>query len=165
MKHFLQITLFLCMVTVSAQPVVELTPQGFEPVAIKTPDSPLDQLMELSKSWASHYNKKGYDIVEVTENSLTIEALNQNAFYYYNVGVKYNHDIRYTLKIVFGENRQYSLAFRVKDIYAENVLLKTTVTDFFTPDGKLKDDFRDAKPSLEKTVNDIVRSFAVFIDR
>jgi hypothetical protein len=165
MKHFLYITLFFCIATASAQPKLNLTPQGFEQIEMRTPNLPLDQLLELSKAWAAYYNKTGYDIFDVTTNSLTIEAKNENAYYYYNVGVKYNCDIKYSLKIVFREDKKYTLKLTVKELYGENVLLKTTISDFFTLDGTLKDDFRDAKPSLENTVNNIIKSYTNFIAR
>ncbi|WP_293896336.1 hypothetical protein [Flavobacterium sp.] len=163
MKHILTIALFFWIVIVLAQTKLEITPQGLQLLELKTPNKPIDQLVELSKSWAPYYNKKGYDISEVTANSLTIEARVENAFYSYNVGVKYNHDVRYSLKILFREDKKYTLTFSVKEIYAENVLMKTTLADFFTSEGKLKDDFRDAKPSLENTINKIVRSYTDFI--
>ena len=163
MKHFFKITLFFWIVVSSAQSKLEMSLQGFLPLEVQTPDKPLDKLLEVSKSWAYFYNKNGYDVYDVTANSLTIDALNENAFYYYNVGVKYNHDIKYSLKIVFEQDKKYSLTITIKEIYAENVLIKTTVADFYTAEGKLKDDFRDAQPSLENTVNKIVKSYVSFI--
>ncbi|MGV3697437.1 hypothetical protein [Flavobacterium sp.] len=165
MKNLLTITLFLCIAVCSAQTRLELTPQGFQSLELKSPDRPLDQLMELSKGWVPTFNKRGYDVSGVTENALTIEARNENAYHYYNVGVRYNCDIVYTLKVVFREDKTYMLNISVKEIYAENVLLKTTTVDFFTADGKLKDDFRDAKPSLENTINKVVKSFVNFINQ
>lgn len=165
MKQLLTTALFFCIALSSAQTKLELTPKGFLPVEMKTPSLPPDQLIDVSKAWAPYYNKNGYDVLGVTDNALTIEAKVENAYYYYNVGVKYNCDIKYSLKIVFQENKTYKLTLTVKELYGENVLLKTTVADFFTPDGKLKDDFRDAKPSLDKTVNNIIKSFANFISR
>lgn len=163
MKHFRTIVMFFCIALCSAQTKLEITPQGLLPLELKTPNRPIDQLLELSKSWAPYYNKKECDVSEVTQNSLLIEARVENAFYSYNVGVKYNHDIRYSLKILFKEDQTYTLTISVKEIYAENVLMKTTLADFFTTEGKLKDDFRDAKPSLENTINKIVRSYTNFI--
>jgi hypothetical protein len=163
MKHLLKISCLFWITFCSAQTTLELTPQGFASLEFKTPDRPMDELFRVSKSWAPYYNKKGYDIFEVTENSLKIEARVTNAFYSYNVGVKYNYDIVYTMKVVFGADKKYSIAISVKEIYAENVLLKTTVSDFFTEDGKLKDDFRDSKPVLEKTINKIVKSYTGYI--
>jgi hypothetical protein len=165
MKHLLNIALLFWIAISSAQTKLELTPDGFQPLEMKTPNLPIDQLLQASKSWAPYYNKKGYDVSDVTANSLKIEARAENAFYSYNVGVKYDYDIVYTLKIVFEEDKQYKLSISVKEIYADKVLLKTTTTDFFNAEGKLKDDYRDAKPSLENTINRIVKSYANYIDQ
>ncbi|MEO5777825.1 MAG: hypothetical protein ABIQ27_13045 [Flavobacterium sp.] len=165
MKHFLTIALFFCIAISPAQIKLEITPQGLIPLELKTPNRPIDQLLQTSKSWAPYYNKNGFDVSEVTLNSLTIEAKVENAFYSYNVGVKYNHDIRYKLEIEFNENQTYSLRISVKEIYAENVLMKTTLADFFTAEGKLKDDFKDAKPSLENTLNRVLNSYVNFVNQ
>ena len=165
MKHFLKITLYFWITICSAQAEQVLTPQGFMPLEIKSPNKPLDQLLLASEAWAPYYNKKGYDVSEVTENSLVIEARVENAYHTYNVGVKYNYDIKYRLKIVFGANKNYTLNISVKEIYIENVPLKTTTADFFTPDGNVKEDFKDAKPSLENAINKIVKSYINFIAR
>lgn len=165
MKYFLRIALFFWVTISPAQVKLELTPKGFTPLEMEMPNQSISKLLQLSKSWAPHYNKNGYDVFNVTENSISIEALNENAYYYWNLGVKYNYDIKYVLKIVFGENQKYTLTFTVKEIYSNAALLKTTVTDFFTPEGNLKEDFKDAKPSLENTANKIVRSYTSFITR
>ena len=163
MKYFLNIALFFFVTLSSAQTNLELTPQGFATLELKTPNKPLDQLITTSKSWASVYNKKGADVSEVTGNSLKIDAKIDNAYYSYNVGVKYNYGIRYTLKIAFQDNKTYTLSISVKEIYAKNTAIKTTTSDFFTAEGKLKDDFKDAKPSLENTINKILKSYTNFI--
>ncbi|OOG76094.1 hypothetical protein [Flavobacterium sp. A45] len=163
MKYFLKITLFFWIVVSSAQTKLELTPKGFAPLEIEMPNQPINKLIEQSKEWARYYNEKGSDVFDVTENSLTIEARYENAYYYWNLAVKYNFDIKYSLKIVFGENQKYTLTFTVKEIYTDRVLMKTTVVDFFTSEGKLKEDFKDSKPSLENTVNRIIKSYINFI--
>ena len=163
MKHFIKITLFFWVVLCSAQTKLELTPKGFAPLEIEIPNQPTIKLIEKSKDWASYYNEKGSDVFAVTKNSLTIEARYENAYYYWNLGVKYYFDIKYSLKVVFGENQKYTLTFTVEEIYTDRVLIKTTVADFFTPEGKLKEDFKDAKPSLENTVNKIIKSYIIFL--
>lgn len=163
MKHFIKITLLFWIVASSAQVKLEMTPKGFLPLEMDMPNQPIHQLIEQSKEWARYYNQKGADVFDVTENSLTIEARYENAYYYWNLAVKYNFDIKYSLKIVFGENQKYTLTLIVKEIYTDKVLLKTTVADFFTSEGKLKEDFKDVKTSLEKTANRIVNSYITFI--
>jgi hypothetical protein len=163
MKHLLGIILFFGMTISLAQTKLEMTPKGFAPLEIETPNRPIHKLLEQSKEWAPYYNKDGSDVFDVTENSLTIEARYENAYYYWNIAVKYNFDIKYSLKIVFREDQKYTLTFIVKEIYTDRVPLKTTVADFFTPEGKLKDDYKDVKPSLERTANKIAKSYINFI--
>jgi hypothetical protein len=55
--------------------------------------------------------------------------------------------------------------FSVKEVYADKTLTTLSVDKFFLPDGRLKDDYRDAKPSLEKTANAIMNNFADFMAR
>ncbi|AOW11117.1 hypothetical protein [Flavobacterium gilvum] len=164
MKYLLKTALIFWIAIGSAQTKLELTPKGFLPLEIAMPNHPINELIEMSKDWAySHYFVKGCDIFDVTTNSLTIEAPYENAYYYRNLGVEYDFDIKYTLKIVFGENQKYTLTFTVKEIYINNNPIKTTVTDFFTSEGILKDAFKEAKPSLEISVNKIIKSYTKYI--
>lgn len=145
-----------------AQERFELTPNGFPPIEIEKPRKPLEKLMDASKAWVDSYHKGERDVYNVTATSLQIDAVKQNAFFYRNLGETFQHRIKYTLKVEFLENT-YRLTFVVKEIYTKQTLLKMTVSDFFTPDGKLKDDFEEAKPSLEQTANKVLKSFTNFI--
>lgn len=165
MKHLLKISMFFWMTVSLAQTKLEMTPKGFASIEIESPHRPINKLMELSKEWAPYYNTKGYDVFNVTENSFTVEALYENAYYYRNLGVRHNYDIKYNLKIEFKENQKYIIIFTVKEIYTDGVQIKSTIPDFFTPEGKLKEDFKDVKPSLENTANNIAKSYINFIAR
>ncbi len=163
MKNLLTIAFFTWITICSAQTKLEMTPKGFEPLTMEMPNILMTKLIDQSKAWAPYYNKNGVDVFDVTENSLSIEALIENAYYNYNLGVKYNYDIKYILKIVFGDNQKYTITFIVKDIYIDSVPLKSALADFFTPEGKLKSDYKDVKPSLENTVNNLIKSYTSFI--
>lgn len=165
MKNLLKIILFFCTVMSTAQTKLELTPKGFEPIKIEMPNKLMSELINQSKEWAPYYNINGFDVFDVTQNSLSIEALNVNAYSNYNIGVRYWYDIKYNLKIVFDEDKKYTLTFTVKEIYTDKVPLKSKLTDFFTSGGKLKEDYKEIKPSLENTVNKIVNSYINFIAR
>jgi hypothetical protein len=136
----------------------EMTPNGFTPMTFPTPAKTNEKLIEASKVWAGEYNKDGYDVTEVTENSLTVSALKKYACYYWNLGVRYDYNIRYTLKVTF-EKDTYKVVFNTKEFYANSVLTKTTIPDFFQPNGQIKDDFKDVKPTLEATVDRMVKSY------
>jgi len=140
-----------------------MTPAGFAPIAFPIPNKQPEKLIEASKLWAATYNKDGFDVTEVTENSLTVTALKKYACFYWNLGVRYDYHIRYTLKITFNKDQTGQLVFSANEFYAKDVLTKTTVPNFFTPEGKLKDDFKDVKPSLEATVDRMIKSYVNFI--
>ena len=157
MKKILLFLLFLAANGFS-QERFELTPDGFAPVVITRPDKTDEKLIESSKFWAATYNKDEHDVYEITENSLSIDALRNNAFFYRNLGEIFKYRIRYTLKVSF-EEKTCTIGFIVKDIYTERTLTKTTIADFYTADGRIKEDYQEVKPSLEITANKILRSY------
>lgn len=164
MKKIVLLLLF-CSSLGIAQSRLELTPNGFASIAINMPPKPLQSITDAAKTWADAYNKQGADVYEVTANSLKIDALKDNAFFFRNVGETYMFKIRYTLSVEFGD-KTYKLSFRVKEILDGNdKLLDTTIADYFTSEGKLKEDYTELKPSLENTANTIVQSFAKYIAR
>gem|GEM_PF-726193 len=163
MKRFLTLLFVLALTTSWSQVVAEMTPKGFTPVSFPTPPKTLEKLIEASKSWAATYNKDGFDVTDVTENSLTVSGLKKYACYYWNLGVRYDYNIRYTLKITFEKDNTCKVVFNTKEFYANNVLTKTTIPDFFTPEGQLKQDFKDVKPTLEATVDRMIQSYVNFI--
>jgi hypothetical protein len=157
--------LFICCLLSAqfgfSQPTAELTPQGFASVEIPKPNKPEDKIVETVRNWVADYNKNndyGYDIYDVTDTSLKIDSQKENAFFYSNHGENYFHRIKYTLKVDILESN-FKVTFSVKEVYTKKTLTEITVADFFTPDGKLKEDYLDAKPSLEKTANGILKSF------
>lgn len=157
--------LMLLWFPATAQAPLTLTPQGFEPVEIQRPDRPLDRIQEHIRAWLADYNKYnewGYDVYGASAESVHIDAYKDNAFYYQNKGETFQHRIKYTIVL---EIREHTISYRfsVKEIYADKKLLNLTVAKLFNSEGQLKSDYREAKPSLEKTANDILSSFASYM--
>ncbi|RWX01039.1 hypothetical protein [Flavobacterium cerinum] len=143
-----------------AQPQMVLMPYGFDPVEVQIPSISQEKFIELSKSWAAEFNRgqKGYDVSDVTSNSLTITAYKRNAFFYRNLGETFQYTIRYSMKLN-SYGTYYKLVFTITDIYAnDDVLINYKIPDYFSSSGQLKDGYSDIKPSLEKTVNYIAAS-------
>ena len=165
-----RLLLFLCLaisIPLRAQPPrMELTPTGFGSVTVTIPDTPVEKLVEVSRNWAQEYNRKerdGVDITNVTDNSMTISAFRKNAFHYSNRGETFYQKIRYNMDLSF-TGSSYTVSFTVTDIYADdNKRLTYLLPDYFLPDGRLKEDYEDIEPSLEQTVNTIVRAHYNFI--
>ncbi len=149
---------------VCSQVRLEMTPQGFAPVEIRRPERSTEKLIELTQDWAVNYNRRENDVYDVSTNGLKIDAVRMNAFYYRNRGETHHYNIRYTLDVKFGE-QTIIIHFSVKEMFVRQTVVEKTIADFFTPDGKLKSDFLDVKPSLEETVNNIVGSYTSFLSR
>lgn len=150
----------------AAQGNLELTPSGFDKAIVERPALPDERLLELSQSWPAFFYKgrEPYDVYDVTPNSLKIDGYRDNAFHYRNLGEVFQYRIKYTMDIRFTATA-IEVTYTIKDIYADRNITKLTVADFFAPDGRLKDDYRDAKPSLELTMNKLLRSYIGFINR
>ena len=164
MKKLLAVFCCLYCCLIFAQEKVELTPDGFPTIVMPLPEIPLENLIEGARSWSFFYNKEGADIYDVTANSLKIDALKEGAFNYYNVGEQFFFTIKYTLAVEFGETT-YSMKLSVKEIYQKDKLIESTIADYFTSDGTMKEGFEEVKPTLENTMNRIILSFANYIQR
>ena len=163
MKRLIAIA-FLSFTPIWAQPPqVELSRTGFPAVDVSIPNTPNEKLVDLTKNWALETYKRGnFDVTDVTDNTVTISAVERRAFFYRNKGEGFDHDIRFDMKFTFSDNR-YTVNFTVRQIFADGVRIEYAVPDYFTSDGKLKEDYDEVKPSLEATVNKILRSHYNFI--
>ncbi|RZJ24204.1 MAG: hypothetical protein EOO48_14740 [Flavobacterium sp.] len=157
MKKITTLFLILFSTFIYAQPPLVLDQNGFAPVHFDVPDVQLKTLMDNTKAWSYSVNKKGADFSEETDHSINVTALEENAFFIRNRGEEYAFRIKYAMSINF-EKGQCTVFFTVKEIYDGEQLTKSTLSDYFTSDGKLKEDYRDAKPSLEKTANDLLKT-------
>lgn len=162
MKSLLLFLLFSA--SVFAQTQTELTPTGFTPVTIARPETSNEKLIEITRSWADVYNKIKYDVYNVTVSSVTVDGFKENAFFYRNRGEVFKYSILYSLEIRFGE-KSCSLQFSVKQIFADRTEIKSTITDYFTPEGTMKEGFENVKVSVEDTANKIIQSYLSALGR
>ncbi|MXN91920.1 hypothetical protein GR160_11865 [Flavobacterium sp. Sd200] len=161
---------FLSAVLANAQlPEMKVSKSGFEPVVVSIPTTSNEKLTELTKAWLQeivHNNPdrgKGYEVSGVTENSATVTGYKRNAFFYRSLGETYNHNIDYTMQLVFRQN-SYDVTFTVNQIYTDNnVAVKSALADYFTNSGGLKEGYYGLDASLNKTVNALVQSHYDFI--
>ena len=160
MKRILQLLLIFSAFSGFAQIQVEVTPSGITPNPITgtLPAMTDERFIELSQNWISEFSRGEASITEVTANSMTIDAFRDNAFLYRNKGETFIHKIKYQLK-VSKERNSYTSSIKVTEIYANKVLLKSTITDYFLPNGNPKEGFEEVKPTLEKSLNIILNSY------
>lgn len=165
MKTFLSIFFLLLSAVCCAQFVLQ--PEGFNTVVLERPNLTDDALKEAVRSWAANeyqHNEAGYDIYGEKQDGLLWSSEMHNAFYYINRGETQHHRIKYECALRFDAQRLF-LDFRVTEIYTGRQLTRLSIADFFNGQGALKNDYRDAKPSLEASVNRLLRSFSGFMAR
>lgn len=160
MKRFLQYLLIFSAFSTYAQIKVEVTPNGINPNQIQETIPPMtdERFIELSQMWIAEFSPGESNITEVTANSLTIDAMRDNAFLYRNKGETFLHNIKYQLKISKNGDT-YTSSIKILEIYARKVLLESTIADYFLPKGNLKEGFEEVKPSLERSLNIILNSY------
>jgi len=159
MKNFYPFILFFTTILSFGQSKSELLPNGtFPPVEENIKPMTNEKFVDGARLWIGEFSRGEYDITEVTENSLTIDAFRDNAFLYTNRGESFPHKVKYQLKITKNGNK-YSANFKVTEIYTKKTILESTLADYFTSDGKLKEGFEEVKPSMDRTVNIILGSF------
>ncbi|RZJ34185.1 MAG: hypothetical protein EOO51_10920 [Flavobacterium sp.] len=166
MKKLFLLIIFVPLIGL-AQEWTVLRPDGFVPVTIPKPNKPIEDIVESSKFWADSFNRnerEAFDVYDVTENGLKIDGFRENAFFNRDRGRIFNYRIRYTLTVTFKDSI-CTILFSVPEIYTERTLTKIELSDFFASDGQLKTDYDEAKPSLEKTANRILRSYAAYISQ
>lgn len=160
MKRFLQYLLIFSAFSTYAQIKVEVTPNGINPNQIQETIPPMtdERFIELSQMWIAEFSRGESNITEITANSLTIDAMRDNAFLYRNKGETFLHNIKYQLKISKNGDT-YTSSIKILEIYARKVLLESTIADYFLPNGNLKEGFEEVKPSLERSLNIILNSY------
>jgi len=149
--------LLLGFARVTAQQKLELTASGFAPVTFSVPERDMLDRVDIVTRWASKQNRKGYDVVRDSDQSIRVEARRDNAFFYRNRGEEFAFRIRYEMLIRFS-GTECTVTFSVKEIYGKGQLVETQLSDYFLDDGRLKSDFIDVKPSLERTANGLLKS-------
>lgn len=163
MKNLYTYILLLTATLSFAQSKSELLPNGtFPPVQENIKPMTDEKFLDGTNLWIGEFSRGEYDITEVTENSLTIDAFRDNAFIYTNRGESFPHKVKYQLKISKSGNT-YTANFRVTEIHTKKVILESTMADYFTSEGKLKEGFEEVKPTMDRTVNIILGSFYRYI--
>lgn len=163
MKNLYSFILLFTSILSFGQSQSELLPNGtFPPVEENIKPMTNEKFLDGTRFWIGEFSRGEYDITEVTENSLTIDAFRDNAFLYTNRGESFLYKVKYQLKIAKNGNK-YTANFKVTEIHTRKSVLESTMSQYFTSEGKLKEGFEEVKPSMDRTVNIILGSFYKYI--
>jgi len=164
-KLLLTLAASLSIAYAAAQPPrMELQQSGFAPVEVPIPAIPAERLLELTQTWANEFNRRedGFDVTNVTANTITITANKDNAFFYRDRGQAFDHKIRYELQLTFNAG-SYTARFVINEIYKDDKRIEYNIPDYYNSAGRLKEGYEEIERSLEATVNNIVMSHYNFL--
>ena len=165
MKLILQLLLLFSAFANYAQINVRVTQNGVDPNPTqgKIPAMTDERFIELTQNWIQEFSRGEFEITELTPNSMTIDAFRDNAFIYRNKGETFHHKIKYRMKVQKTGNT-YTAGFQIAEIYANKVLLKSLISDYFLSNGNPKEGFEEVKPSLENSINIILNSYDRYLN-
>lgn len=165
MKTFYFLLLLAGIQSISAQNKLELTPNGFGSISIEKPNFPNDRIQEQIKYWIADFNRnnqKPYEIFQVSSTTIKSDAYRDNAFFYRNKGETFQHRIKYQITFDI-EDSVIIYQFKIIGIYDSDKPLELTIEKLYNSEGKLKSDYEEVKPSLERTANLILNSFINYL--
>jgi hypothetical protein len=168
MKTLYLITLLTISTLLNAQelPKLNLTNKGVSPIIINVDSTNAQQLYKRSLDWINDVYKNPKSVVkaDITNEKLRVNGVAKNAYFFKSLGMKTEFDIEYTLDLEFKDNR-FRLTYTVESVYFSNEKSSFPYNEYFNNEGELRKSYKDVKPSLEKTMNDLVLSIYDFIKK
>jgi hypothetical protein len=142
----------------------ELTKDGVIPIVINLDSISANTIYTKSKKWIleSYKNPKEVLKADIENESLRINGFKSNAWFYKSLGAKQEYDMEYSFQIEIKESK-IRLTFTPGQFWADNQKVLYNYTTFFKGTGEVKGAYKDAKPSLEVTMNDLANSLVEYI--
>jgi len=142
----------------------ELTKEGVKPVNIKLGNLGAKIIYKKTMDWVQeNYSNPSAVLKSNIENkTIRIEDLKRNAWFYMGFGFKNEFDMEYSFQVDIQDNK-VKLTFTPKQFWNGDEKAPFSYDLFFTNDGRVDWQWKDAKPSMDKTMNDIGLSLLSYI--
>ena len=164
-KIFLPILLFTATVAFSQDlPKLELNRDGVQPIVVNIDSFTVQTLYKKSLNWVQENNKNPKEVLktDIENETIRIAGLKNNACYYKSLGIKMSYDLEYLFQIDLKDNK-VRLTFIPGQLWNGNQKVLYDYKSFFKNDGEIRSMYKDAKTSMEQSMNDLVFSLYNFI--
>jgi hypothetical protein len=145
---------------------LKLTKDGVIPVELNFGDLTTNQIYDRTLMWIQedYVNPKDVFKENIENEKIKLDGFAKKAWWYKSMGLKnYNH-MQYSVVIIFNENKVI-FEFIVGDFYIlEGPKAQYDYRMFFNKDGNVRNQYIDAVPSLELTMNTILLSFYNYVN-
>ena len=166
MKHlFIPVFLFTSLFCFSQDiPKFELTKAGVQPIVVNIDSSNAAAIYKKTLNWVQETYKNPKEVLktDIENETIRIDGLKNNACYYKSLGIKMVYDMEYSFQIDFKDNK-VRLTFTPGQFWTDHKKVLYDYTSFFKNDGELRGMYKDAKTSLEQSMNDLVSSLYNYI--
>lgn len=154
--------LFLPLVT-SAQELI-IKKDGCAPVVYEFSGFSADSLYKKSVAWVKEKYRKPSEVLvaDLPGEKIRVSGFMSNAYFIKQLGQKLYYDMYYDLEVEFKEGK-IRVSFTPGQITGDGRKALFDVYYFFKEDGSVKNAYKDAVPSLNESVNSLVRSLTAFI--
>jgi hypothetical protein len=142
----------------------ELTKDGVLPIVVNLDSLNAKTIYSKTLNWiqVNYKNPKEVLKTNVENETIRIDAFKKNAWFYKSLGMKQEYDMEYSFLIDIKDNK-IRLTFTVGQFWGDDKKTTYDYTTFFKSSGEIRGAYRDAKPSLEQSMNDLVSSLCNYI--
>jgi hypothetical protein len=146
-------------------PELKITNNGVQQITISVENFTANEIYDKALIWVkANYTDPKKDIKENIENEfLKIEGFKRKALYYKSMGIKnYNHML-YNIEFTFFDG-SFNVNYNILQFYMnEGIKTQYDYRMFFNKDGTVRKKYKDAVPSLDFTMNQLLLSFYNFL--
>ncbi len=143
-----------------------LTKDGVEPIVVQFDSMSAPVLYAKAYKWVQKSYKNPEKVLKTNlqGEEIRVEAYKEGAFFYKQFGKPYYFDIEYSFTIQL-KDKKIRLIYTPSQIWTSlSSRALFSYSSFFKKTGELKDVYRDAKPSMEQTMNDLVKSLCDYLN-
>jgi hypothetical protein len=164
-KIFLSVLLLTAKLAFTQDlPKFELTKDGVQPIVVNIDSFSILTLYQKTLNWIQENYKNPKEVLKanIENETIRIEGYKKNAWFYKSLGMKQEYDMEYSFQIEFKEGR-IRLTFIPGQFWGDGQKILYNYPTFFKNSGEIKVAYKDAKPSLEQSMNDLVFSLFTYI--
>lgn len=161
MKAFLVTVMLLVATHLFSQsiPKFELTKSGVQSVEVIIDSSNTKEIYQKALKWVNETFEKPKSVITRDQKNkyLRINGFRKNAWLYKSQDKVEIIDMEYSFSIAI-KDKKVRLRFSIGQFWSENKKTIYDYTAFFNNTGEIKEDYTDAKQSLENSMNEIASS-------
>ena len=143
----------------------ELTKEGVAPITLHFNNQKASQIYKKTINWVYENYPDFKEVLKtnIENKTIQIESYQEKAWYYNGFGFKNEFDMEYSLQVDIQDN-EIKLTFTPGQFWVTRQEKAAFDYHFlFDNTGKISWEYKEAKPSMEKTMNDIGTSLVNYI--